>query len=126
MRQLFGHKWASQAGPAKLENGRYSPEFLLWCRKLEGLSDAAYQRGFNQIEFLVKEAARQGDEMWPPSYAGFLGYCEEAPRSAMYKHFPPIGIEDKTKREKDREIGKREAKKLLAELAAGETGPAGD
>lgn len=112
MGQLYGHKWSSQEGPATMENGAYSTAFILWCRKTEGLTDEAWQRGFNQIEFLVKEAARQGEEAWPPSYAGFIGYCERAHGELAHKYFPQLGLEDKTKRERDLEIRKSELKKI--------------
>lgn len=114
MRQLFGHKWASQAGPAKLENGHYSPEFLLWCRKLEQLTDAEYQRGFMQLEFLVREAARQGDELWPPSYAGFLGYCEKPHSEQAHRYFSQQALPDTTAQERAKAAGNREIRKMRA------------
>jgi hypothetical protein len=95
-----------------MENGTYSRGFLLWCRKLEHLTDDDFRRGFEQIEFLVKEAARQGDEIWPPSYAGFLGYCEKPHGTQAHKYFPRTGLPDKTAREREREIGRNEVKKL--------------
>lgn len=120
MRQLFGSKWASQAGPAKLENGRYSNEFLLWCRKLEGLTDAEYQRGFARLEYLVREAGRKGEDLWPPSYAGFLGYCEPPIGQRSYKLFPsnidpkapPLALPDKAAQERARKAGTVELEKL--------------
>lgn len=115
MRQLFGHKWASQAGPAKLENGRYSPEFLLWCRKLQGLSDEEYQRGFTMLEARVREAATLGEEEWPPSYAGFMGLCEKPFGSMAHKPFDKSrALEDQTTKEKRRELGIRECQNLLS------------
>lgn len=116
MIQLFGHKWHSNAGPTKHQNGKYTQEFLLWCRKLDGLSDEAYQRGFWMLEHKVKEAARMGEEEWPPSYAGFLGMCERPHGEMAQRYFSPPALEDKTKKERDREVGKREAKKLLEQF----------
>lgn len=114
MRQLFGHKWVSQAGPVKLENGRYSPEFLLWCRKLEGLSDEEYQRGFHMLEHKVREAARQGDEEWPPSYAGFIGLCEKPVGSQAHRIFDRSrALEDKTEKERQRQVGIAQCSELL-------------
>lgn len=112
MRQLFGHKWVSQAGPAKLGNGQYSPEFLLWCRKLESLSDEQYQRGFYMLEHKVREAARLGEDEWPPSYAGFLGYCERPHGAIAHRRFTQAQLPDKTAQEKARKAGAEELDKL--------------
>lgn len=105
MRQLFGHKWASQAGPAKLENGHYSNEFLLWCRKLEGISDEQYQRAFQQLEWRVREAKRIGDEEWPPSYAGFLGLCDKPHGEMAHKVFTQPQLPDKAAQERSKQAG---------------------
>lgn len=121
MRQLFGHKWTSQAGPAKLANGRYSPEFLLWCRKLHRLSDADYQRGFYMLEHRVREAAMLGEEEWPPSYAGFLGLCERHHEAVAHKPFRrDRALEDHAAKERRRQLGMEQCGKLLDMLSDGE------
>lgn len=112
MGQLYGHKWASQSGPIKHKNGQYTQEFLLWCRKLEGLTDEQYQRGFYQLEFLVREAAKLGDEAWPPSYAGFLGYCETPHGEISHKLFPKLALPDKTAQERAKKAGEAELEKM--------------
>lgn len=50
------------------------------------MTDEAWKRGFHQLEFLVKEAAIQGEDVWPPSYAGFLGYCEKPHGEIAHKN----------------------------------------
>lgn len=116
MTNLYGHKWMSQEGPHTMENGSPSTAYLLWCRKLENLSEDDFARGFKQIEFLVKEAARQGDELWPPSYAGFIGYCEKPHGEIAYRYFPRLGLTNKTKRERDRIIALEKIKEIRSIL----------
>ena len=105
---MYGHKWASQEGPRRDEKNSYTANFLLWCRKLEHLSDEDFKRGFDQIEYLVRDAARQGDEIWPPSYAGFIGYCERPFGAKAHKPFKQLALQDKTAVEAARAEGKKQ------------------
>mgnify|MGYP000442255477 CR=1 FL=1 len=95
-----------------MENGKYSEGFLLWCRKTERLSDDAWKRGFEIVEFNVKDAAKSGDEYWPPSYAAFLGYCEPPVGSIAHRYFPRLGIPDKTSQERSKAAGSKELEKM--------------
>lgn len=84
-------------------NDQYSENFLLWCKKTANLSDDDWKRGFSAIEYRLKEAGRQGDTLWPPSYAEFLGYCEKPHGEAAYKSFQkrlPVPPEFESKRKK--------------------------
>ena len=115
MTQLFGHKWESREGPSASE-GYLSHSFLLWCRKTEGLTDDMWRRGFDTLEYRVREAGRYGDEIWPPSYAEFVGYCEPPAGYAAHKKFP-VGLpEPKSVREKRYEIGRQKCGDLLRNL----------
>lgn len=51
------------------------------------------------------EAARVGDTEWPPSYAAFLGMCEEPKVKALHKPFPKLQLPDKTARERSQAVG---------------------
>ena len=112
MTDLYGSKWESQQGPPEMENGAYSPTFLLWCRKTEHLTDEAWKHAFHQLEYEVKEASRMGEEIWPPSYAGFIGKSERAHGELAHKYFPPIGLPDKTAQERAKAAGEKEMRKL--------------
>lgn len=115
MSQIFGHKWASQEGEIREANGQYASRFLLWCRKTAHLTDEQWARGFRTLEQRVREAGRQGDVIWPPSYAAFLGFCEEAPKARGHRYFDrSTALEDKTERERRIEIGRRECKSILS------------
>ncbi|MEW5248896.1 hypothetical protein [Microbulbifer discodermiae] len=107
MTQLFGHKWVSQEGEPGNEREGYSPNFLLWAQKTAHLNDAAWKRGFDRLEFMVREAGRQGDEVWPPSYAAFLGMCEKPHGEMAHKLFKPLALPDKAAQERSRSIGSK-------------------
>lgn len=87
MNQLYRHKWDKAEGPRRNENKKYTANFLLWCRKTEHIDDEGFKRGFDRLETDVREAGRQGDESWPPSYAAFVGYCEPPVGYAAHKPF---------------------------------------
>lgn len=101
-----------------MENGAHSENFKLWCRKLDNLSDEDFARGFEQLEFMLKEAGREGRELWPPSYAEFLGYCEKPVGAAIaaYKPFMPGLPEPKEHRQKRRELGMEKCSEILGML----------
>lgn len=115
MTQLFKSKWVYQEGEIKQRSGEYEKNFLFWCEKLAGMTDEQWRRGFAQLEFMVRDAARQGEDMWPPSYAAFLGMCDgpkeqEDPRKkALHKFVTPYfkveALEDKTAIERSQAIG---------------------
>jgi hypothetical protein len=67
-----------------MEAGKPSENFLLWTRKTAHISDDGFKRGFDMLEYRLKEAGRNGTEAWPPSYAEFIGYCEPPIGSKMY------------------------------------------
>jgi len=123
MTQLYGHKWKSQHPlydkPEHKELGIYSEDFLLWARKTEHLSDAHWKRGMDAVEYRNREAARQGDtDTWPPNYAEFVGMCQPAPGSRMYRPFEPLRLPDKRAQERARQAGAKaldEMKNLFAD-----------
>jgi hypothetical protein len=119
---LFKSKWAYQEGEIKQTDGQYERNFLFWCEKLAGLTDEQWARGFERVEFSVREAARQGNEAWPPSYAAFLGYCDEPDKpddphkKALHQFVTPYWkvkqLEDQTKKERAKETAETELGKL--------------
>src|SRR5690606_1671706 len=90
----------------------YSEEFLLWCRKLQGLSDEEYRRGFYQLEYKVRESARQGEEEWPCSYAGFIGHCSLPHGQRAHRRFQQPRLPDKTAQERAAAAGAAELDKM--------------
>lgn len=90
--QLYGSKFTHH-NPLKqnLSDGlteRYSDIFVLWAKKTKNLKDAGWRRGMEKIEYMHREAAKQGDlDIWPPNYAAFLGLCDAPPNAQIYKHF---------------------------------------
>lgn len=108
MTQIYGNKWTSQEGEPRQINGDDSARFILWCQKTDGLTDDQWKRGFENVEHEVRDKKRDGEIAWPPSYAEFLGLCDRDDTQKYipeHKYFPPIGIEDKTTREKRRLLG---------------------
>ncbi len=93
MEQLFRHRWSSAEGE-KFKDGQLTQNFLMLCRKTEELTNEQWRRGFDQLEKRVSDAARQGDESWPPTYAEFVGLCQEhkeqQPLTALTSDFSPV------------------------------------
>lgn len=123
MTELFGHKWHSEQGPRRNPKNQqqYTSRFLLWCRKTEHLTDAEFSGGVKIIESIVEESARLGEkDVWPPSYAAFVGYAK--PRAsrdqggAGYYFRPETAIENKTAKERNQRIGNETVKNLRAFL----------
>lgn len=59
-----------------LENGMYTDNFLLWCRKIEPLRDDELTIGFNELERQKIAAAANAKKIFPPDYATFIGMCK--------------------------------------------------
>lgn len=60
-----------------------NPNFVLWCSKTESLTPEDFATAFERLEVMLEENARspQPKEIWPPSYAEFIGMAKEAKRS---------------------------------------------
>jgi hypothetical protein len=115
MTQIYGARWCSQEGEPTEINGNDSARFKLWCEKTESLTDEQWQRGFRNVEARVRKKSFLGETDWPPTYAEFLGLCdqaEESDRAPEHRYFAPLGIEDKTAREKRRELALEKCKAL--------------
>lgn len=114
MTQLFQHKWESTAGAAIDDDG-YTETFMRWCKELEGFTTEDWKRAYTRVESDIKAAAKMGKEIWPPSTLDVIAYAEHNPTgSAMYKPFDrSTALEDKTAREKRRELGKEQCSNLL-------------
>ncbi len=121
MSQLFGHRWSSQEGDVRTPRGDYSPRFLLWCRKTESLSEDDWRRGFAVVEQRVREAARQGDTEWPPTYGEFLGYCMPPVKPRGHRYFDQSrAIEDQEAKKRRYEAGRKHCSELLKMFDEGE------
>jgi len=114
MTQLFSHKWLSTEGEAEKAPGRPSDNFLFWCQKTDALTAEQWRRGFQVLEQKVREAARQGEDMWPPSYAAFLGMCDEPEgqhKKALHQFVTPYfvanSLEDLSKKEEAQKLGEQ-------------------
>lgn len=71
MGQLFGAKFSSQWG-AFDETGA-------WLAELGHLSQRHLELGIHRLRQQVREAARSGDEAWPPQPVAFAAMCEPRP-----------------------------------------------
>ena len=98
--------------------GNVSDTFILWCQKLEGLSEDDLKRGLYALEARQSRMYADGQEMWPPSYAEFIGLCKEPPKEdscAAHKPFSnTLAIEDETAKKKRFELGEKECGKILS------------
>jgi len=87
--------------------------FTLWCKKLNHLTDEEFKRGVDQVEYNIREAAKFADDIWPPSYAAFLGYCEKPHGHQAYKSFKPVPrITDKNMINRRKKAGRLELGKM--------------
>jgi len=113
MIQLFQHKWVSTEGD-QIKDGIHTNNFLRWCGELSHFTDKDWTRAYKRIEGDIKEAARMGEDIWPPSSVAVVAYAEPPICSQMYKSFDrSTALEDITKKEERIELGKAECEKLL-------------
>lgn len=95
MTRLYGHKWVSKEGEFPVdENGQIDRGhdniygFRVWFDCVKDFTDEQWRQGVDRIESNVREAARVGDESWPPSYEEFAAYATTK-KSAKYWNGAP-------------------------------------
>ena len=95
MTRLYGYKWTGKEG--ELDVRSYG--FRLWCEKTESLEDGQWLKALGRCENDLISAGKEGREMWPPSYAEFIGFAQpEKAASGAYKVFAPaLPISDEMK-----------------------------
>lgn len=99
------------------EQNIHTDTFYLWCRKLRGLSAEQIAYGMERIEGMAGEAFASGREMWPPSYAEFIGLCNQKYETAAHKYFDRShALENKTLKESRNELGRRKCAELMQNL----------
>lgn len=116
MGDLYGDKCKTKGLVIYADRGRgiHSQTFQLWCKKLHGLTEQEFAYGMKKLEERATALFQQGEEMWPPSYAEFIGLCSEPKTCPAHKYFEPTKkLEDKTAREKRRQLGQEQCSKLL-------------
>ena len=59
----------------KDSKGNYTRMFELWCKKLSDLRPDQIANGVTNLERRVEETIREGEKIFPPSYAEFRGLC---------------------------------------------------
>lgn len=121
MVDLFGSKATSKGFIIYFDEDKriYSDTFELWCRKLHDLQPVDFKRGMQNLEEKSEIDYREGNEMWPPSYAEFraLAFPKSGRDTIAHKPFERLlALEDQTEKAKRYELGKQEASKLLAML----------
>jgi hypothetical protein len=97
----------------------YSEKIELWFRKLDDLDTEDFKRGMTNLEKKAEIDYREGNEMWPPSYAEFraLAFPKSGRDTQAHKVFDrPIGIEDQTAKAKRCEVGIKNTSSLLEML----------
>ena len=110
MTRLYGFKWTSK-------EGEFNPEdygFKLWIEKTGHLTDEQWKRGLKRCEDDLRQSAKTGTECWPPSYAEFIGFCDEQKKLAMYKVFKPVLPEPPEHRSRRRNNGQKAVKRILS------------
>lgn len=99
--------------------GEYSEQFDLWAWKLDDLTAEDFKRGMDGLERRAEQCYRDGEEMWPPSYAEFRALAFPASNRDTMAHKPfdkpalPEPPEYKSKRYQE---GLRNTAALLAML----------
>jgi len=118
---LFGSKAASKSlviydGKVQEE---YSEQFDLWAWKLDDLTAEDFKRGMDGLERRAEQCYRDGEEMWPPSYAEFRALAFPASTRDALAHKPfdkPALPEPQDYRAKRYQEGLRQTAALLAML----------
>lgn len=104
MSSMYGHRWTSAYG-SEVDPDR------VWQATLADVSP-------EQIKYGMRELARNGDD-WPPSAPEFRKLClgivnngeDYCAPVGIHRVFPKM-IEDKTKQERAKEVGKSELNHL--------------
>lgn len=106
---LFGNKCKASGIEIKAANGEYTSTFKLWCKKLEEASITVedVSRGIKHLEEYIRDSVRTDKEVWPCSYAEFIGHCQKQKEREEYRTW--FGL-PKTK------LKPEENKKKLAEM----------
>ncbi|MGE4534681.1 replication protein P [Halomonas sp.] len=78
---MYGNKFSSQWG-AYDEGG-------VWLAELAHLSRRHLELGIHRLRQQVREAARAGDEAWPPQPVAFAALCEPRPEDLG---MPAVGV----------------------------------
>lgn len=118
---LFGSKASSKGLIIYYDEAKeiYSEQFDLWAWKLDDLTAEDFKRGMEGLERRAEQCYRDGEEMWPPSYAEFraLAFPASNRDTLAHKLFDkpalPEPIEHKTKRYQE---GLKKTAALLAML----------
>lgn len=118
MGDLFGDKWRVKSGDIADKDGNYTQTFMLWCRKLDGLTQKQFTHGFKELETRAANAAKDGKECWPPSYAEFIGMASQNWETAAHKPFEKLALPDKAAQERTRQAG-AETLKAMKSLFGG-------
>lgn len=120
MTRLYGHKWVSKEGEFPIdEHGRLDQThdniygFRVWFDTVKDLTDDQWRQGVDRIERNVREAARLGDDSWPPSYEEFIAYAT-ATKSGAYKVFEARLPESKEAKEERKARGRERIGTLRA------------
>lgn len=118
---LFGSKAASKSlviYDSKVQD-EYSEQFDLWAWKLDDLTAEDFKRGMEGLEKRAEQCYRDGEEMWPPSYAEFraLAFPASNRDTLAHKTFDkPALPEPKEYKSKRYEEGLKQTAALLAML----------
>lgn len=118
---LFGSKAASKSLVIYFDEakGEYSDQFDLWAWKLDDLTAEDFKRGMDGLERRAEQCYRDGEEMWPPSYAEFRALAFPASTRDALAHKPfdkPALPEPQDYRAKRYQEGLKQTAALLAML----------
>lgn len=118
---LFGSKSANKGLIIFYDEskGIYSEQFDLWAWKLEDLTADDFKRGMEGLEKRAEQCYRDGEEMWPPSYAEFraLAFPASNRDTLAHKPFDTLALpEPKEYRSKRYQEGLNQTAALLAML----------
>ena len=92
---LYGTKAEARGLKVMEDEGRgiHSQEFLLWCRKCDGMKPEEFKRALDELEYRSEVAGREGLEAWPPSYAEFRGMARLSWETrAQRPQLPPVDV----------------------------------
>jgi hypothetical protein len=117
---LFGSKAANKGLVIYFDEskGIYSEQFDLWGWKLDDLTAEDFKRGMEGLEKRAEQCYRDGEEMWPPSYAEFraLAFPASNRDTLAHKPFERLQLPDMTAMSKAKQAGRAELDKMLGLL----------
>lgn len=104
---LFQNKCKVQGIVIYDDDDKYTETFKLWCVKLDQakMTVEGVAQGIKHLEEHIRDSIRSDNEVWPPSYAEFIGHCQkQKERGKLWKSLPRPTMTDEQKKERMKKL----------------------